>query len=318
MLQEILSIGFLTAFFSAAVRLAVPLLFASLGEMVSQKAGTLNIGLESVMLSGAFVGFACAYLSGSLIIGFLGGMLGGALFSMLHAFISIYLRQNQSVTGTALNMFALGFTGFFYQIMASASALMPQINTLNTLPLPFLSQIPIIGEAFFNKDSITYLSYVMVILVAIFLNKTVWGMRLISVGENPQAADTVGIHVFRTKYLAALFNGIMSGLGGAYLILGQLGSFTENVTSGRGFIALSIVVFGRRKPLGVFLAALFMGAANALQYRMQALGVALPVQLFTGMPYILTIVVLLISSLSKERGSTEPAALGKPYIRSMR
>ena len=143
-------------------------------------------------------------------------------------------------------------------------------------------------------------------------------MALVSVGENPRAADTVGIPVFRIKYLAALFNGLMSGLGGAYLILGQLGSFTENVTSGRGFIALSIVVFGRRNPHGIFFAALFMGAANALQYRMQTLGVALPVQLFTGMPYILTIVVLLISSLSKKRGSTEPAALGKPYIRSMR
>lgn len=181
-----------------------------------------------------------------------------------------------------------------------------------------MSGLPVIGEAFFNKDIITYLSYVLTALVAIFLNKTVWGMTLVSVGENPQAADTVGIPVFRTKYLAALFNGMVSGLGGAYLILGQIGSFTENVTSGRGFIALSIVVFGRRKPLGIFLTALFMGAANALQYRMQTLGVALPVQLFTGMPYILTIVALLISGLSRKGGGTEPAALGKPYIRSMR
>lgn len=136
MLQEILTIGFLTAFLSATVRLAVPLIFASLGEMTSQKAGILNIGLESTMLSGAFVGFACAYFSGNLFIGFLGGMLGGAMFSMLHAFISIYLRQNQSVTGTALNMFALGFTGFFYQLLSSASPQMPQVSTLRAIPSP--------------------------------------------------------------------------------------------------------------------------------------------------------------------------------------
>lgn len=317
MWEEIATIGFITTFLSAAVRMAVPLAFAAVGETMSQKAGILNIGLEANMLSGAFFGFAIAFWTNSLFLGFLGGMLGGVLFSMTHAFIAVYLRQNQSVTGTALNLFSVGLTSYLFHVMVnSASGIYPQINTLGNLPIPVLCKIPMIGDAFFNKDIITYLLYVLVIVAAVFLKKTVWGMTLVSVGENPRAADTVGINVFRTKYLAAFFNGIMSGIGGAYLMLGQLGMFSENVTSGRGFIALSLVVFGRRNPYGVFFASLFMGAANALQFKMQALGVGLPTQVFTGLPYVLTVLVLLLSAFKKI--NTEPAALAKPYIRSMR
>jgi simple sugar transport system permease protein len=243
-------------------------------------------------------------------------MLGGLLFSMIHAFISIYLRQNQSVTGTALNLFSVGLTSYLFSVMVNnTSGTYPQIDTLQSLPIPLLCKIPIIGEAFFNKDIITYISYIMVILISLFLTRTMWGMSLVSVGENPQAADTVGINVFKTKYLAAIFNGLMGGMGGAYLILGQLGMFSENVTSGRGYIALSLVVFGKRNPYGVFFASLFMGAANAMQFKLQALGINLPVQLFTGLPYIFTILVLLLSASKK---NSDPASLSKPYIRSLR
>ena len=317
MWDEILNMTFLASFLSAAVRMGVPLAYAALGETVSQKAGTLNIGLEANMPAGAFFGFAAAYKSDSLFLGFICGMLAGVCFSLLHAFFSIYLRQNQNVTGTALNLFALGLTSYLFQVIVNqTSGTYPQISTLPVLTIPVLSKVPLIGDAFFNKDIITYLLYLFAIGILLFLKKTVWGLSLTSVGENPQAADTVGLPVFRIKYLAAAFNGIMSGLGGAYLVLGQLGMFSENVTSGRGYIALSLVVFGRRHPVGVCLAALFMGAANALQFKMQTLGVDLPIQFFTGLPYMLTVAVLVIGANKKT--DSDPAALGKPYIRTMR
>ena len=317
MWDKILTLAFMGSFLSAAVRMAIPLAYAALGEMISQKSGTINIGLEANMLGGAFLGFAVTYWTGSLPLGFLAGMVAGACFSLLHAFFSIYLRQNQNVIGTALNLFALGLTSYMFQVIVNRTAgNYPQISTLPTLPIPLLCKIPLIGDAFFNKDIIAYLLYALIIVLVWFLNQTAWGMSLVSVGENPKAADTVGLPVFRIKYLAAAFNGLMCGLGGAYLVLGQLGMFSENVTSGRGYIALSLVVFGRRNPVGVCLAALFMGAANALQFKMQALGVDMPIQVFTGLPYVLTVLVLAISAVKKT--DADPAALGKPYIRTMR
>ena len=317
MWDKILTLAFMGSFLSAAVRMAIPLAYAALGEMISQKSGTINIGLEANMLGGAFLGFAVTYWTGSLPLGFLAGMVAGACFGLLHAFFSIYLRQNQNVIGTALNLFALGLTSYMFQVIVNRTAgNYPQISTLPTLPIPLLCKIPLIGDAFFNKDIIAYLLYALIIVLVWFLNQTAWGMSLVSVGENPKAADTVGLPVFRIKYLAAAFNGLMSGLGGAYLVLGQLGMFSENVTSGRGYIALSLVVFGRRNPVGVCLAALFMGAANALQFKMQTLGVDMPIQVFTGLPYVLTVLVLAISAVKKT--DADPAALGKPYIRTMR
>ena len=317
MWDKILTLAFMGSFLSAAVRMAIPLAYAALGEMISQKSGTINIGLEANMLGGAFLGFAVTYWTGSLPLGFLAGMVAGACFGLLHAFFSIYLRQNQNVIGTALNLFALGLTSYMFQVIVNRTAgNYPQISTLPTLPIPLLCKIPLIGDAFFNKDIIAYLLYALIIVLVWFLNQTAWGLSLVSVGENPKAADTVGLPVFRIKYLAAAFNGLMSGLGGAYLVLGQLGMFSENVTSGRGYIALSLVVFGRRNPVGVCLAALFMGAANALQFKMQALGVDMPIQVFTGLPYVLTVLVLAISAVKKT--DADPAALGKPYIRTMR
>ncbi|HOG00806.1 MAG TPA: ABC transporter permease, partial [Clostridia bacterium] len=250
MWESILTLGAMESLLSAGVRLSVPLILGALGETVSQKAGTLNIGLESNMISGAFFGFAVAYWTGSLALGFLAGMLGGIIFSMLHAFISHGLGQNQSVTGTALNLFAIGITSFLFSLINNTD-LFPQVKTLSNIAIPVLSEIPVIGEVFFNKDIVTYIAYLMIFAVAFFLKRTVWGMELVSVGENPQAADTVGVKVLKIRYAAALFNGLMNGLAGAFLTLVQLGSFSDNVTSGRGFIALALVVFGKRNPYGI-------------------------------------------------------------------
>ena len=239
------------------------------------------------------------------------------LISLGQAFFAIYLRRNQNVIGTAFNMFALGLTSFFYQLLVNHYASSyPQIDTLKQVKIPGLSSIPLIGRSFFSNDIVVYLLYIIIIAMMFFLKKTAWGSSLVAVGENPQAGDTAGISVYKTRYLAAAFNGIMSGIGGAYLTLGQLGVFSENITSGRGYISLSLVVFGRRNPIGVFLSSVFIGAANALQFKMQAFGVKMPTQFFSGLPYILTVIVLIISAVKKN--DSDPASLGKPYVRTMR
>ncbi len=313
-MSEIITVGFIASFLAAAVRTSLPITLGALGETVSEKAGIINVGIEAIMLCGAFFSFAGLYFTGSMILGFLCGILAGALLSMLHAFLAIYLRQDHTVAGVALNFLALGITSFLFGIMVKRLGALPQTETLPTLAIPLLSRIPILGEAFFQQNIVAYLVYVLVFAIWFFLKKTTWGLALTSVGENPKAADTVGIHVDRSKYLAALFNGIMGGLGGAYLVIGQLGVFSENVTSGRGYIALAVVVFGKRNPIFVFFAALFFGAAQALQFRLQALGINLPSQFFNGLPYLLTVFALLVST----KKSSEPAALGESYVRSMR
>ncbi len=313
-MSEFLNIGFMTTFLSAAIRMAVPLTFTAIGEDVSEKAGIINVGLEAVMIVGAFSGFAGMFYTGNLVLGFLCGMLGGMFASMLHAFLSVYLRQDQNVAGVALNLFAAGITSYLFMLMVNANGSLPNIVTLRPIPIPLLSGIPFLGEVFFNKDIVTYLAYLTVAVASVFMWRTIWGLSLSSVGENPRAADTVGLPVYKIQYAAAAFNGIMGGIGGAYLILGQVGVFYENITAGRGYIALAIVVFGKRNPIGIFLAALFFGAADAFQFRLQTLGITLPTQLFTGLPYLLTVGALLLVA----KKNTNPAALGTPYIRTSR
>ena len=313
MLEQILTIGFFTAFFSAMIRMAVPLLYAGLGELVAEKTGILNIGMEGVMLSGAFFSFAGALFSGNLGIGLLCGILGGVAVSMIHAFLSIKMAQNQSVSGIALNMFVLGVTSFLAKLLKEGQSYQ-QIETLGTIKIPFLSDIPLIGDALFNQDIFTYLLYVLIIVLTIFYKKTSIGLAFESIGEHPRAADAAGIPVYKYQYIAMLINGILGGIGGAYLVLVQLGVFTENMTSGRGYIALAAVILGRFTPIGTFGAALVFGGANALQIRLQAVGVPLPAQALAMLPYLITLIALL-GSIGR---SNEPESLSKPYIRGSR
>ena len=312
-MQTFFTVSFWTAFLAAAVRTSMPILCAAIGEDASEKAGIINVGIEAVMICGAFFGFVGAFLSGSLLVGFLSGICGGIIISLLHAWLSIYHRQDQNVAGVALNLLATGISSYLFMLLVNKYD-MPQIETLKSIRIPLLADIPIIGEAFFNNDIVTYFVYALIIVLIIFYKRTVFGMSLCAIGENPRAADTVGLPVFRTRYLAAVFNGFMGGLGGAYLILGQLGVFFENITAGRGFIALAVVVFGKRNPVGIFLASLFFGAAEAFQFRLQILNISLPIQLLTGLPYLLTALSLLLVA----KRNTTPSALGKPYIRTSR
>lgn len=313
MLEQILTMSFLTAFLTAAVRMAAPLIYAGLGEVFLERAGILNIGLEGVMLGGAFFSFAGAYYGGGLLPGLLAGMAGGLLVSAIHGFLCIHLKQNQSVSGIALNMFTLGLTSFLYKLMSTGQAYQ-QIGTFGTFKIPVLGSILLIGNAFFNQDILTYAAYGLIALTVVFYKKTSAGLAFTAVGEHPRAADAAGIPVYRYQWAAIAVNGVLGGIGGASLVLVQLGKFTENMISGRGYIALAAVILGRYTPLGMFGAALLFGGASALQIRLQALGIAIPNQALAMLPYMITLLALL-GSIGKR---SEPESLAVPYIRGSR
>lgn len=313
MLQQIFTLSFLSAFLAATVRLAVPLIYGGLGETISEKSGILNIGIEGVMLSGAFFSFAGAWYSGSLLVGLLCGILGGVLVSSLHALLSINLAKDQSVSGLALNMLMLGVTSFLFKLMSNGQNYQ-QLKTLPTIKIPLLAQIPLIGEAFFAQDVLTYIVYLLLILTLVFYKKTNLGLSFAAIGENPHAAESAGIPVHKYQWISMLCNGILGGVGGAYLVLAQLGVFTENMTSGRGYIALATVILGRYTPFGMFGAALLFGAANALQIRLQTIGVPISPFLLALLPYVITLIAMLWA-IGK---NSQPESLSKPYIKGSR
>lgn len=313
MLAQIFTMSFFTAFLAAAVRMAVPLAYGGLGETISEKTGILNIGMEGVMLSGAFFSFAGTFFSGSPFIGLLCGMAGGLLVSMIHGVLSIRLSKDQSVSGIAINIFVLGVTSFLYKLMSNGQSYQ-QIEPMGRIKLPLLSEIPLIGSALFNQDILTYGLYVLVLLATYFYKRTNAGLSFAAIGENPRSADSAGVPVHKYQYLALAANGLLGGIGGAYLVLVQVGNFSENMTSGRGYIALAAVILGRYIPAGMLGAALLFGGANALQIRLQAIGVPLPSQALSMLPYVITLAALLCST-GKNHG---PEALGKPYVRGAR
>lgn len=313
MLETILTWSFWTALLASGVRMAMPLLYAGLGEMVSERSGVLNIGMEGVMLCGAFFSFAGAYFTGSLTLGLLIGMIGGSVISIILGLLCVYGKQNQTVSGLALNMLALGLTSFLYKLMTSSGERL-QIGVLPKLPIPLLSSIPVIGEALFCQDILAYIAYLLVIAAFIIVRYTKLGLSMTSIGENPMAADAAGVHVEKRQMVACLCNGILGGAGGAYLVIAQLGLFNDNLTAGRGYIALAAVILGRYSPTGVLLASLLFGIANAVEIRLQALGVHLPSQALAMLPYIITLCALLLTS-GRNR---QPEALAVPYIRGGR
>lgn len=313
MLEKIFTATFLTALLTSGVRMAVPLMYAGLGEMVSEKSGVLNIGMEGVMLCGAFFSFAAAYFTGSLVVGLIVGMLAGMLVSLLHALLCVKGKQNQTVSGLAINMIGLGITSYLYKLMCNNFSHM-QIATLPQMDFPLLSKIPIIGPAFFQQDLLTYVAYILLVAAFVFYRYTRVGLNMAAIGEKPMAADAAGIHVERFQWIACAVNGLLGGMGGAYLIVSQLGLFSDNMTAGRGYIALAVVILGRYCPQGVFLSALLFGVANGAQIRLQALGIELPMQLLAMLPYVITLIALLITS----GRSREPESLAKPYIRGGR
>lgn len=307
-------IAALTAFLSATLRMAMPLTLAGLGETFSEKSGILNIGLEAIMLSGAFFSFIIAFLTQSVLLGVCAGIAGGIAVSSIHAYLSIYCKVNQTIAGLALNFLIIGLTSFLFLIVFGKSTTLPECPVTPKIPIPILSRIPVVGTVLFNQDLFVYFTFIAIFLAWFFIHRTEWGVSLHAVGENPKAADSAGLNVFRIRYFSTIANGFFGGLAGSYLTLGLLGFFMENITSGKGYIALVVVILGRRNPPGILLAALVVGAAEALQFRMQTAGIPVPSQLFTMFPYVITVLVLFLA-MGKSR---EPSALGIPYIRSKR
>jgi simple sugar transport system permease protein len=257
------------AWLTATVRLATPLLFASTGETVSERAGILNIGLEGMMLCGAFFSYLGAWLWGSLLLGILLGVLAGAVLASLMALLTIHARADQIVVGVGLNLMAIGVTTFAYrQIFTSRTEV--HLARPQPLHLPLLSKIPVVGPALFSQTLLVYLAFIGVAVTWFVLYRTSWGLAIRAAGEVPAAADTAGISVARIRWFGTLTAGAMAGAAGAFLSVGQLGLFQEDMSAGRGFLALAAVIFGGWRPFGVLAACLVFGAADALQLRLQA------------------------------------------------
>lgn len=312
--METTTLVIITTFLAAMVRMATPIALAGLGETISERAGLSNIGVEAIMLSGSYFSFWAMFNTGNVWLGLLAGIAGGVAASLLHAFLSIRCKADQTIAGLALNFLFLGLTSFLFLMQFGKTTTLPSIAVIKSFKVPLLSKIPFIGEAFFNQDPFVYLLFISVALLMVLFYKTEWGVILHAIGENPRAADTAGLRVHTVRYLASIANGCFGGLGGAYLSMVKLGFFQENLTSGKGYIALVVVLLGRRNPLGVFVSALVIGSAEALQIRLQTLGSAIPSQAFSMLPYVVTVLVLLFS-IGK---SHDPAALGLPYERDKR
>jgi general nucleoside transport system permease protein len=283
--------GPIANFFEAAVRTATPLALAAIGETVVERAGVINIGLEGVMLSGAFGALVGATHFG-LIGGFAGGIVAGMAVAIVFATFAVWLRSDQIITGTAITLLAVGLTGTLYRALYGAAGAALSIPTLGTTAIAGLVRIPVIGPGFFEQPVVTYVVYLLVPLVWWWMYRTHAGLALRAIGESPEAALAAGIRVNRVRFWAIVFGGIAGGAAGATLVIAQAGTFAEGMSAGRGFIAIAVVVLGRWHPLGVALAALVFGAASALQFLLQALGLALPYQLFLALPYVLTLAAL--------------------------
>lgn len=300
------------ALIEAAVRLALPLLLAALGELIVEKGGVINIGTEGMMLCGAFAGFAVGVATGSAPAGLLGASIAAAGLGAVFAYFAVVRRSDQIVVGTAINLLALGLTGLLARAFYGGA--IPTGPTLATLSVPGLSAIPWIGPALFQQNALVYLAVVSTAALAFTFARTRPGLVVRAVGESARAADSQGVDVVRTRIGVVVAGSVLAGLAGSALSLSQSNTFTEGMTAGRGFIALTIVIFGRWRSLGVLLAALFFGAASALQHRMQARGATVPYQFSLMLPYLLTLLVLAVSA----GRSVAPGDLGKPYSRESR
>ena len=296
-----------TAFLEATVRTATPLALAALGEVVVERAGILNISLEGVILSGAF-GALVGATHGGLAGGFACAIASGVVMAIVFALCTVvWLRADQIITGTAITLLAVGLTGTLYRIIYGATGAALTIPTAGPIPIPGLSSVPVIGPALFAQPFTTYLLFVFVPAVWWWMFRTHAGLALRAVGESPDAAEASGIRPSRVRFFAILFGGALGGLAGGTLVLSQVGTFAENMSAGRGFIAIAIVVLGRWHPVGIAVAALVFGAASALQFLLQAAGLNLPYQLFLALPYVLT-----LAALAGVAGKvTAPAALAR-------
>jgi simple sugar transport system permease protein len=292
------------------VKRAVPITFGALAGVFSETVGVINIGIEGMLLSGAFVGVLTASLWGS-VAGLIGATLIGGLLAAALAVLAIKYTVDQIIAGVVINIFALGITSFLTGQILVSNQQLNNSGILSPIAIPLLSDIPLLGPVLFDQNLFVYMMFLTVAATTFMLYRTRWGLRSRSVGEHPKAADTVGINVFKMRYVNVIIGGMIAGFGGAYFTLGSVGRFDENMTLGRGFIALAAMIFGRWHPVGALGAALVFGFADALQIKLGTLGTPIPSEFLSMAPYIVTVVVV-AGLVGKSR---PPAADGQPYIK---
>ena len=307
-------------FLSAAVVAGTPLLFATLGEILSEKVGNTNLGVEGMMLMGAVIGFTVGLKTGNPILAIIGAALAGASGALIYAFLTISLRANQVVSGLTLTIFGTGFASLIGKATNLIGQKTPESvkNFFEVLPIPGLSKIPFIGPIFFNHDPFVYLGYILAIVLGVYLYNTNKGLNLRAVGENPVCADAASINVSLYKYVNVLIGGALCGIGGAYLSLVYIPAWQENVTAGRGWIAVALVIFAAWNPYKAIFGSYLFGALGIVAFRFEALTALVSQYLIDMLPYLVTIVVLLVVSMKKSRKNAPPQGLGNAYFREER
>jgi simple sugar transport system permease protein len=302
---------FIPLLLEAAVRAGTPILLAALGELLAERAGILNLGVEGMMLVGALAGFIATQQSGDPWVGAFAAVMAGMLLSGVHAFLSISLHANQVGSGLALVIFGTGLSGLLGKPFIGVPA-----QGFAPVAVPWLADVPLLGSVFFQHDVLVYVAYVLVPALWVFLYRTRLGLKIRAVGEHPRSADALGISVVAVRYGCVLAGGLAAGLGGAYLSLAYTQMWVDNMTAGRGWIALAMVIFGGWNPARTALGAYLFGGVQALQLRLQAIGLAVPTYVLMMTPYAFTILALIIVSVRRDRRHLEaPMALGRAYIR---
>jgi len=310
----VLSAEFLIGIVVGAIRLASPLTLAALGEIFTERSGVLNLGIEGMMLIGAFSGYVGCYFTGNPWVGVIAGMIGGGLMALLFAFVSVTLQTNQVVNGLAVWILGLGLSSFLFKAcFGVGSALPPAVKGFESINIPVLSQIPVLGPILFHHNILVYLMVFLLVISWIVLFRTTLGLKIVSCGENPKAADVAGVNPFHIRYLCTIFGGMLAGLGGAYLTLAYTSMFLEGLTAGRGWIVLALVILSSWNPSRVLWAGLLFGGVDAIQLRLQAIGIGVPYQFLLMTPYILTIIIQV--GLIIRLRVNPPESLGKPYKR---
>jgi simple sugar transport system permease protein len=310
--MDLVTLPFAIGMLAATLRLATPLLFATMGELVTERAGVLNLGIEGTMLMGAMAGYLVTYRTGSLWLGLLGAVAAGALLGLLMALMAVTLGVSQHVSGLGITLLATGLSQYVYRMVIGSPSMPPGVRPFEVLALPGLSALPVVGPILFQQYWLTWLALGLVPATAWLLYRTHLGLAIRTVGENPKAAEVAGVSVVGVRYLCLVVGGSLMALGGAFLSLAQFNMFLFGMVAGRGWIALALVVFGNWRPWKCLGGTLLFGGLDALQLRLQAVGFkAVPYQFFLILPYVLTIVAL----ISVSRRAAYPAALLLPYKR---
>jgi simple sugar transport system permease protein len=314
MTAEFLDLAFISGLMGATMRMATPIIFAALGEILTERAGVLNLGIEGIMLMGAMTGFLFTFSTDSIWLGVFAAACVGMLLGFLMALLSVNLGLSQHVSGLGITLFATGLAMFIYRLHFGSPTVPPVIQPFKQVALPVLSKIPVIGPGLFTQYTLTYVAWLLVPALSILLYRTTIGLKIRTVGENPVVADTVGVNVTLTRTLCLVAGGALMGIGGAFLTLAHQNMFLIDVIGGRGWVAIAMVIFGNWNPLKATIGALIFGFLDGLQLRLQSVGVVLSFHLFLMIPYLLTIIAL----IGVSRRAAVPAGLLKPYRREER